>query len=308
MKRKNLIRSIVLAVLAVLFVVACEKSDTRVNSLSAEDIVLAQDDATADDIYTEIDVSVLEKLRDLENSDFQVVSQKSGTDDFPCLLITVDYPDTTRFPKVITLDYGDSCTVIFHNDTVTKKGKIIVTLTDKFFVIGAQHIVTFDNFYVNDIKIEGVLTTTYNGLNDAQLFEYDVKLEGGKLIYYDEMADLRLEYTREADLIKEWYRAPIPVEDSIYLIGSMWGVNVIGDNYTCAITDKLVLAHCPDYGRRWVIVNGQIICTVGDEERIIDYSNGGCDGTADIRGDGERHRIRIREHYRNRHHTGDNGQ
>ncbi len=308
MRRKNLFLLIVLAGLAGLFIVACEKGDTPVNTLTAEDIALAQDDAAADDIYTEIDASVLEKISELENSDYQVVTEKSGTDDFPCLIITVDYPDSTRFPKVITLDYGEGCTVIFHNDTITKKGEIIITITEKCFVVGSQHIVTFEDFYVNDVKVEGILTTTFNGINNAQLLEYDVQLEDGKLIFYDESTGTSREYTREADLLKEWYRDPVPVEDSIYLSGSMWGVNVAGDNYTCTITEKLTLAHCPDYRRRWVIVDGQIVCLKGDEERTIDYSDGGCDGTAEVIGDGERYRIRIREHHRYRNHTGGNGQ
>jgi len=308
MRRKNLFLLIVLAGLAGLLIVACDKGDIPVNVLTSEDIALIQDNAVADDIYTEIDASVLEKISELENSNYQAVSEKSGTDDFPCLIISVDYPDSTRFPKIITLDYGEGCTVIFHNDTITKKGKIIISITERCFVVGSQHIVTFDEFYVNEVKVEGILTTTYNGINDAQLLEYDVQLEDGKLIFYDESTGTFLEYTREADLVREWYRAPVSVEDSIYLSGSMWGVNVVGDNYTCTIVDKLTLAHCPDYRRRWVIVDGQIVCIKGDEERIIDYSDGGCDGTAEIRGDGERYHIRIREQHRNRNHTGDNGQ
>lgn len=298
MKRKNLIRPIIVLAVTTLIVVACEKSDAPAVTLTSEDIILAKDDVAADDIYTEIDASVLEKISDLENSDYQVVTEKSALGDFPCLVVTVDYPDTTRFPKVITLDYGEGCTVILHNDTITKKGEIIITVTDRRFVVGSKHIITFDNFYVNDIKVEGTLTTTYLGISNEGLLQFDFQLEDGKLIFYDEASGQSLEYTRDADMLKEWYRAPIPVEDSIYLSGSMWGVNVIGENYGCVITGKLTLAHCLDYGRRWVIVDGQIVYTVGDTERIIDYSDGACDGTAAIRGNGVGHRIRVRELHR----------
>ena len=308
MKRKNLVFSIVIMGLAGMFIISCEKSNTPVNTLTSEDIVLAQDDATADDIYSEIDAAVLEKIIDLESSNYQEITEKSGTDDYSCLTITVDYPDSTRFPKVITLDYGEGCTVYYPNDTITKKGKVIITLTDRCFVIGSQHIVTFEDFYVNNVKVEGTLTSTYNGINSNDLLEYSIQLEGGKLIYYDDSTGTSYEYTRESDLLKEWYRAPVPVEDSIYLSGSMCGVNVFWENYTCTITNKLTLAHCTDYGRRWVIVDGQIVCVTGDEERVIDYSDGGCDGTAVVRGDGERFRIRIRELHRNRNHAGNRSQ
>ena len=124
-------------------------------------------------------------------------------------------------------------------------------------------------------------------------------LEGGKLIY-----DETTQYTREARHKKEWYRSNVPVEDSLYISGSMWGVNVEGEEYSREITERLTLAHCPSYGRRWVIVEGQIVNTLGDRETIIDYSDGGCEGIAIIRRDGVKQGIRIRQHHRNQHHSG----
>ena len=292
-----------------IIVLACSKSDSSdLPSLTAEEIILAQDDLAADDIFNDVDGSVQDQIQELEANGFQTTTLKSDDDEYTCLVVTVDYPDSTRFPKVITLDYGTGCRVVYNGDTIFKEGKIIITLTDHFFNPGAQRIITFEDFYVNEMKVEGLLTNTYVGPDENGMNEYNLKIEDGKLIFADEDGN-RLEYTREADFTKLWDRADWPVEDTVYLDGSMWGVTVEGLNYSREIVETLVMVHCPGYGRRWVIVDGIVVSTIGDSETTTDYSDGGCDGTAGIfpagpMQRGPLHRIRIRMHHRYRHNGG----
>lgn len=300
MKRKSL--KLIMALFSILGIltISCEKNIPveEGEKLSDLDIELAKDDAIADDIYDDIDGIVQEKLMELSENNYQTLTTKSAEDEYTCLIVTVDYPDSTRFPKVVTFDYGEGCRVIFNGDTILKKGKIIVTMTDKFDVPGSQHIITFDEFYINEVKVEGTRTITYNGLNSDDLLEFGITLVDGKLIFPDPVTGELLTYTREAMLTKKWLRTHIPMEDSVYLDGSIWGVNVYGENYSREIIETLTLAHCPEYGRRWVIVDGQILSKIGVIETIIDYGDGGCDGTALVRRDRVRHRIRIHERHR----------
>jgi hypothetical protein len=301
MKKMRFVISAGLFLILAIFAVSCEKNELSpaTASLSEEEITLAKDDIVADDIFDDVDAVVTSEIRLLEENNYQPTTLKSTDEDFTCLVVTVDYPDSTRFPKVITMDYGEGCTFIIHDDTITKKGAMVITLTDKFFNPGAQHIVTFQDYFVNDVKVEGIITSTFVGVNENELLEYTLTVEGGKLIY-----DESTVYTREARHKKEWLRSPEPIEDTIYISGSMWGVNIEGEDYSREITVPLILAHCPSYGRRWVIVDGQVVSTVGDQQTVIDYSDGSCDGTAVIRREGAQHRIRIRERHRNRNHTG----
>lgn len=284
-----------------IFLVSCERNDPSPSpiSMSSADITLAQDDIVADDIYNEIDADVLSEIQVLEENDYQIISLKSTDDEFPCLVVTVDHPDTTRFPKLITFDYGNGCTFIINGDTITKKGAVLVTLTDKFYHPGAQRIITFREFYMNEVKVEGTITSTFNGINEDELLEHTMTLEGGKLIY-----DESTVYTRDARYKKEWLRSRTPIEDTLYISGSNWGVNLKGEDYSRVIVEELILAHCPSYGRRWVIIDGEVVSTVGEIETIIDYSDGGCDGTAIVWRDRVKHRIRIRERHRHRNHFG----
>lgn len=303
MMKVKLIKTGLLMGVAGLLFFACNKSENITPSLTADDIVLAKDDVSADEIYIDIDASVQDKLVELEESNFQTVAEKSAIDDFPCLEVTVDYPDSTRFPKVITLDYGTGCEVVFNGDTIFKAGKVIVTLTDHFFNPGAQRIVTFEDFYINEMKVEGILTNTYIGLDDREFLEFNLTVEGGKLIFADDEGN-SLEYTRDADFTKYWDRERMHAEDTLYVDGMMWGVNAEGQAYSREIIETLTLVHCPGYGRRWVIIDGVVESIVDGVSTLSDYSDGGCDGTADIIRDGEHHRIRIHHHHRNRLHSG----
>jgi len=300
MKRKSLLLIMLFFSISCILTISCEKNAPveEGEKLSALDIELAKDDAIADDIYDDIDGVVQEKLMELSENNYQDLTTKSTEEDYTCLIVTVDYPDSTRFPKVVTFDYGEGCQVIFNGDTIFKEGKIIVTLTDKFDVPGSQHIMTFDEFYINGIKVEGTRTITYQGLNDSGLLLFEISLENGKLTFQDPATGELLTYTREALLTKEWLRTHIPFEDTVYMNGSLWGVNVYGENYSREIIEPLTLVHCPEYGRRWVIVDGQVLSKVGEIETIIDYEDGGCDGTALVRREEARHTIRIREQNR----------
>lgn len=287
MKTRKIAYLSILAAFLGLVIFSCSKNKDIAGGsvqLTAADVTQATNYAASDNVYDEVDGSVESQLTQLESTGYQTYSTKSaGTQDYSCLVVTVDHPDSTTFPKTITLDYGDGCSKIFNNDTITKKGKIIIKLTDHMFVPGAQRIVTFDNFYINDIQVEGTRTITYKGMNADSLLEYDITLAGGKLIFND-----TLQYTRESNLVREWYRAENPMNDTVFLSGSITGTNLQGENYSREITSKLILIHCYDFARRWTIVGGTVLCTVGTNQTTIDYGNGSCETTSYVERNGHR--------------------
>ena len=190
------------------------------------------------------------------------------------MTVTVDHPDSVSFPKVATLDFGEGCTRIYRNDTITLKGQIIVTITDHWFITGSQHVVTFNNFYINGVKLEGTRTITNKGLNDKNHFELGIVLTGGKVIFNDTAF-----LTRESNHVREWIRGHNPLNDTILITGTASGINIRGEQYERIITAPLVLVHCKDAHWRWVIVEGTIQITNSvTGVSTIDYTSTGCDG------------------------------
>jgi len=291
MKTKNVIWGIAM-IAASFYMQSCSKSDD--GSISEADLTLAQDEAYADALYEEVDNTVSAELSALDGNGYSVMGLKSTEDDI-CSTITVDHPDSTSFPKVITIDYGDGCTMIFRDDTITRKGQIIITLTNRWWVPGAEHIITFNEFFINDVKIEGTRTITNLGMNDAYHFEMSIVLEGGKITFNDTAF-----MTREASHLREWIFASNPQNDTVLITGTATGLNVMGETYNRVIVEPLVLVHCDEYRWRWVIVDGLVeITNSSSGTTTIDYTADGCDGTVIVNKNGYRHNYEFKFHRRN---------
>jgi len=285
--------------LTVLFVpLSCSREDE--GSISETDLALAQDEAYADAVYNEVDNMVVSEITTLDGNNYLTLGLKSTEDDNPCYAVTVDHPDSTHFPKVVTIDYGDGCTIVFHNDTITRKGQIIITITDRWFMPGAENIVTFNNFYINGVKIEGTRTITNLGINNEGHLEHGIVLEGGNITFADGTF-----MTRDANHVREWIRHFSPQNDTVMITGSASGINVLGEQYSRLITEPLVLVHCQEYKWRWVIVDGTVEGTNSvTGTTTIDYSAEDCDGTVIVSKNGYHHNYAFKYNHRHHHKGG----
>lgn len=76
-----------------------------------------------------------------------------------CAIVT---ESSETFPKTITIDFGDGCT---NSNGVTKSGQIIVSLSDDMMNEGAVRTVTFQDFYINNVHVQGTRVTTNTGVD-----------------------------------------------------------------------------------------------------------------------------------------------
>ncbi|TNF42226.1 MAG: hypothetical protein EP311_05715, partial [Cytophagales bacterium] len=85
--------------------------------------------------------------------------------------------------KKMIIDFGEGCT---SPRGVTRKGKIIVTYTGRYWAPGSVITTTFENYYVDDRKIEGVRVVTNEGFNsNDRFFTFKTVVEGGKITWPD---------------------------------------------------------------------------------------------------------------------------
>lgn len=94
-----------------------------------------------------------------------------------CATITVSPADLNTFPKTLTIDYGTGCTV----GSITRKGKLIVTLSGRLRTSGTTATVAFENYSVNEYKLEGTLTIANNTANNV--LSFSTQTTNGKLTY-----------------------------------------------------------------------------------------------------------------------------
>ena len=259
---------------------ACEEKNEEVKKeLTDSEINMTNEDLLSESLYEEAFSTADEQLFKLDNQNYNTSSKKSVNEDNPCMEITVDKPDTSHFPKTLTIDYGQGCTKVFNGDTITKSGKLIVTINGRYFKEGASHSITFKDFYINGMRLEGTQTVINNGLNNSGNLSWAIELKNGKIIFPDSS-----EITRESSRTREWINNGtffIRADDYFLITGYVNGSN--GENtYQRTVLDSLK----KETG--WpFFVSGQVELQYNDYPAIIlDYGDGSLDRKATLsRGD-----------------------
>jgi len=183
--------------------------------------------------------------------------------------------------KKMIIDFGAGCT---SPRGVTRKGKIIVTYTGRYWEPGSKITSTFENFYINDRKIQGTRIITNEGFNEKDnFFTFKTIVEGGKIIWPD--GTFR---TFESRHVR---RVFLPRGDGgiIYKVsGGSKGINRMGNEYVVEITSPLVFVErCIRSGNR-IPSEGVLSLKVESRgEMKIDFGKDTCDREVSITKGGE---------------------
>jgi len=140
----------------------------------------AQADASFDDVG---DLAMT--AADADNSAFTGRATRLYIPDFAelrlvigtCPTVTVS-PNDSTYPKTITIDFGDSCV---GNDGKLRSGKIVIHLTGPIRHSGSVMTITFVNFYLNHVHLEG--TKIISNLSEPNTIKFTVQVVGGKVTF-----------------------------------------------------------------------------------------------------------------------------
>jgi hypothetical protein len=92
---------------------------------------------------------------------------------------TVDvYPNDSTYPKTITISFLDSCV---GRDGKIRKGKIVLHLTGPIRHSGSVMTITFVDFYLNRVHLEG--TKIITNLSENNTIKFTVQVVGGKVTW-----------------------------------------------------------------------------------------------------------------------------
>ncbi len=183
--------------------------------------------------------------------------------------LSSDPTSTPEIPKgIITVDFGTSgCADLKGN---VRKGKMIFSYYNKRFMPGAKVVTTTENYFINDIKLEGTRTLTNVQNSTTSAPRFNVVLVNGKATFSDQLMA-----TRESNITWQWNRAVNPSEDNleVEMTSTASGTTRQGKNYTVAILKNLVYKrHCG------ISVQGIKKYTIdGTKEITIDFGDGTCD-------------------------------
>ncbi|MFC2112089.1 hypothetical protein ACFLTA_02375 [Bacteroidota bacterium] len=274
MKTRNLLTVFAFVLVALITMVACEKN----KSIVTLDLITATDDAIADMAYDDVFSEVDAVMNTMDLLGYVMPGDKSGLEIFEtCKVITVEQPDGAFWPRTVTIDYGEGCTI----GKRTRKGKIVITVSGPMWQEGSQRIVSLEDFYVNDHKIEGVRTVTNQGRHLDGNYEgkryISVSLDSGKVITPEGQV-ITKEINRTRTFVEGEDSKWDTRDDIWYIEGIATGVNRNGIAFTREITSPL----WKEIGCRFITQGTVLISADGRPDAILDYGEGDCDPIATV--------------------------
>jgi len=287
-----------LAVIFIVFLASC--SDDKFD-FTANDSQNVENEAATDGYFEDADdMATLAVAADASTASGSRESaagrggvKPTGDVRFNCATVTFTFaednsPNTPH--GYITIDFGTGCTDIKGN---VRKGVIKVEFLGKRFLSGSKIITTFEEYFINDVQIEGTRTVTNVTGSSEESPKFTILLENGKATWPDGSTA-----TREVNRTREWIRGVNPLLDEWNVYGTAAGTNRNGGVYQVAIDINTPLVYkreCAINNRVFMAVEGIKVLTVENGKVItIDYGTGDCDKIVTVTINGQSKTVEVR--------------
>ncbi len=248
--------------LSLILLVSCNNDETTPD-LSSEEIEDASLDAFEDSYYDDGDDLITEAFAstDVELSGGRIQSDER-------LLCAALTRSGSKAEGSLRLDFGAGCTDPRGN---LRTGVIVATHQGGWNNAGSQWNISFEEYSINGIKIEGTRTVTVVSVTDA-LTTYEVVLTGGKITWPDGRVA-----TREAKRRREHERNENNLLDRLIIYGTAHGTFRNGRGYSLEILERLIYRRACTAEGGIIPVSGVKLIKQGDRELTVDYGDGTCD-------------------------------
>ncbi|WP_133055307.1 hypothetical protein [Niastella koreensis] len=279
-----------------LFLSACKKQDDESGTTGKEEFAMAasESDATAEEVFDDVFNNVMGVSPEVGIGGTGVFGRMDvssgrleGVDSTPCYTVAVkQLSSATRFPLQITVDFGSGCTA---KDGRTRAGKITVVYTGSLVISGNSATTVFDNYYLDNIKVEGTHKLSNTGTLTQK--SYTTQVINAKL---SQSNGNYIQWSSEKTVTQvEGGSTPlIGADDAYNITGNAGGSVQLNGKYfqwSTAITAPLTKRFsCP-----W-IAKGIISLSKGnDAVAELDYGSGICDNKGSFTVNGSIHEITL---------------
>jgi hypothetical protein len=197
-----------------------------------------------------------------------------------CATVTVS---STTYPREIVIEYSGDCS---DHKSHIKKGKITINISDTLTHAGATETITYENFYIDSMKIE--LNATLKNLGKNASGNWVIEKT-----YKQTITKNNDVCVRENDESAEWIAGleTTSKSDNIYYLTGSGKVVLNDTTYTKKITTPLLFDGSCDY-----IKSGVVELTKNNSTAVIDYGDGTCDNKATVTIDGTTEEISLHSH------------
>lgn len=268
----------IMLVLSIAILSSCKKKEEE--ETPKDSFLAAQENALAQNLYDDVFKQVDNSSRIVDDS---CDGTKAGLESLlvSCATVTIAPFDAVTWPKTVTVDFGTTnCT---GTDGRTRRGKLIYTVSTWYRDSGCTIVVTPQNFYINDHKVEGTKTIVNKGRDNDGYLVYQVTVVNALITKPDgttftwNTSRLHKWVAGETTLLNPW--------DDVYLItGTANGVASDGGAFSIVINTALdVAVDC-----KWIRAG---VLTLTTEQFpngiVVNYGDGTCDALATATIDGQ---------------------
>ena len=262
-----------LFIAAALVFASCETAQLNKETLTTEDNDIAEN------LFEDVQLSVDDNAKAVNDTSTVDSTGTQIDSNAVCPDISwspewVGWVNFWTFPKTVTIDFGDDgCE---GRDGKIRKGIVTGTFSNWPWVRNASLEIVPSSFFVDDYKVEGMKTITYNGLNSSGNQNWDISVEDG-VITTPEGETILWESERNNELISGANDFN-PWNNVHSITGTANGTNRTGRDYTAEITQALIVEiECLE------ITEGVLEIQPEDLKlRTVDYGDGACDRKATV--------------------------
>lgn len=271
--KTNLKNSLVLGILILTFAATngCKKEEDENNTPKTPDFGVLADAALGENIFGD----VFSQSNNAVNEAEEQTSNKAGkAHKSNCPTLTISPFDLT-WPKNITVDFGPTNCV--GSDGRSRRGIINIHATEAWRMPGAVTTITFDDYYIDNHKVEGTKIITNNGRNIDSNLVYTVDVQNAKVTKPDNTF-LTWESLRQHEWIEGEATILNPYDDGYLITGDYAGISSGGENYTIDIISALYIHMSCAWIKAGIIdVNIDGVSTIR-----VDYGDGSCNPNANV--------------------------
>jgi hypothetical protein len=273
LKKSLRLLSAMLVFSVAVLVTSCSEEDT----LNSADQQTVSSEASTDSYFEEAE-DISSSVAFASNADIGGRSASLDDDRLACATLSLS-DGATISAGTITVDFGEGCT----RGNITRKGKILITYEGERRTVNSVHTITFDNFYVNGVKIEGTRTVRVSEITNTYI-THEITLAGGIITWPDGSSA-----TREAHHYRKWTHGGdlIRLNDTISILadGTAAGSNRGDVDYSMQITEEIVFkAECL-VQKRFLPASGEKVLLIGGNsgrEITVNYGTGECDNSISV--------------------------
>ncbi len=242
-----------------------------------EDTDLVKIDAFSETAFTDVMMIADEASAKITGDNLEQFKTTSN-----CATVT---HDTISSPKTITVDFGP--TNCLCNDGRNRRGKILISYQGKYKDSGSIHIISFDNYFVNDNHVMGTKTVQNMGKNASNQTFFNVTVQG--LIIKATTLDSVIWTANRVRTFIQGESTQIRSDDVYQITGSSSGQKANGQTYTKTIIQPLV----KEIGCQWFKSGIVEVLPSNKPLRTINFGNGACDNLATVEINGVTYNITL---------------